>query len=88
MKKSKQIQAPGTQGRGSLITLLSKTTVDAVIDAIKHLIKENISEEIRKAGMFSVQLDTTQDITGKAQCSVILRYVTDAVHERLVAVLQ
>ncbi|RXN21860.1 zinc finger MYM-type 1 [Labeo rohita] len=38
--------------------------------------------------MFSGQLDTTQDITGKNQCSVILRYVTDAVHERLVAVVQ
>lgn len=37
--------------------------------------------------MFSVQIDTTQDISGKDQCSVILRYVTDVVHERLVAVV-
>lgn len=37
--------------------------------------------------MFSVQIDTTQDISGKDQCSVILRYVTNVVHERLVAVV-
>ncbi len=38
--------------------------------------------------MFSVQLDTTQDITGQDQCSVILRYVTNVVNERLVAVVR
>ena len=29
----------GTRGRGSLVTLLSKTTVNSVIDAIHHLIQ-------------------------------------------------
>lgn len=33
--------------------------------------------------MFSVQLDTTQDSTYNNQCTVILRYVSDAIHERL-----
>lgn len=88
IEKSKQIHASGTKGRGSLITLLSKETVNAVIDDIKHLIEESISADVKKAGMFSVQLDTTQEITGKEQCSVILRYVTEAVHERLVSVVQ
>jgi len=37
--------------------------------------------EIQEAGMFSVQIDTTQDITSQDQCSVILRYVTDVVNE-------
>ena len=37
--------------------------------------------------MVSVQFDTTQDITTKDQCSVILRYVTDVVHEKLVALV-
>lgn len=49
-EKSKQIHASGTQGRGSLITLLSKTTVNTVIDAIKHFIQESISADIKKAG--------------------------------------
>ncbi|KAL6466244.1 hypothetical protein MHYP_G00263770 [Metynnis hypsauchen] len=38
--------------------------------------------------MFSVQLDTTQDITAQDQCSVVLRYVTDTINERLVAVVR
>lgn len=62
--------------------------MNAVIDAIKHLIEKSISADIKKAGMFSVQLETTHDITGKDQCSVILKYVTDAVHESLFAVVQ
>lgn len=71
-----------------MVTLLSKETVNSVIYAIKHLIEENISAGVKRAGMFSVQLDTTKDITGKEQCSVVVRYVTDAVYERLVAVVQ
>lgn len=38
--------------------------------------------------MFSVQIDTTQDITSHEQCSVILRYITDAIQERLLAVVK
>lgn len=37
--------------------------------------------------MFSVQIDTTQDVSSTDQCSIILRYVTDVIHERLVAVV-
>ncbi len=63
--------------QGSLITLLSKTTVNSVINTIRNLSQLNISTDIQKSGMFSVQLDTTQDITEQDQCSVILRYVTN-----------
>ena len=88
--KSKKLHesASGSRGRGSLVTLLSKSTVNSVIDTILKMIKDNIGTEIQKAGMFTVQLDTTQDITAQDQCSVVLRYVTDTVHERLVAVVR
>ncbi len=89
IEKSRKLrQSSGTSGRGSLITLLSKTTVNSVIDTIGHLIQECISKDVQKAGMFSVQLDTTQDITSQDQCSVILRYVTETVHERLLTVVK
>ncbi|KAL6485944.1 hypothetical protein MHYP_G00053360 [Metynnis hypsauchen] len=90
IEKSKKLHesASGTRGRGSLVTLLSKSTVNSVIDMIQNLIKENIATEVLKAGMFSVQLDTTQDITAQDQCSVVLRYVTDTINERLVAVVR
>lgn len=57
------------------------------MDVISQLIKVTIAEEVRQAGMFSVQIDTTQDISSKDQCSIILRYVTDVIHERLIAVV-
>lgn len=52
-------QSGGTRGRGSLVTLCTRTTMNSVVDAIHHLIQEkNISSDIKKAGLFSVQLDT------------------------------
>ena len=37
--------------------------------------------------MHSVQLDTTQDVTVKDQCTIIIRYVTDKLYERVVSVI-
>lgn len=68
--------------------LARQLTTNSTMYAIGQLIKEFIANDVRKAGMFSVQLDTTQDITTQDQCSVILRYVTDTVHERLVALVR
>lgn len=89
VERSKKLhESSGIRGRGSLVTLLSKTTVNTVIDTVGHPIQDCISSEVQKAGMFSIQLDTTQDITSQDQCSIILRYVTDTVHERLVALVR
>lgn len=66
--------------------LLSKKTVK-IIEIICGLIQQLIAGEVSKAGMFSIQLDTTQDITSKEQCALVLRYVTDLVHEKLIAVV-
>lgn len=67
--------------------LLSNTFVNKIIDIISHLIKENILTEVREAGMLSVQVDTTQDVTSTDQCAVVLRYVTYIVHEKLICVI-
>ena len=87
IENSKKQHETGAKGRGSLITLLSKDTLNKVVDVISQLIKATIAEEVKQAGMFSVQIDTTQDISSKEQCSIILRYVTDVIHERLIAVV-
>ena len=63
-------------------------TFNKVVDVISQLIKATIAEEVRQAGKFSVQIDTTQDISSKDQCSIILRYVTDVIHERLIAMVE
>ena len=88
IEKNKNLHQSGARGRGSLITLLSKNTVNTVIHTIQSIIQETMSSEIEQAGMFSVQIDTTWDITSQNQCSVIVRYVTNVIQERLVAVVK
>lgn len=89
-KKSKKLheKAKGSRGRGALITLLSKSTVNSVITVIRDKIRQCISEEI--TDMFSVEIDTTQDISTQDQCSVIVRYVDNSgdIQERLVSVVK
>lgn len=65
---NKQIHASGTRGRGSLIGLLSRTTVNAVIDAFMHLIQERIFTDMDRAAMFTGLVDTIQDVTRKDEC--------------------
>lgn len=69
------------------MTLLSKDNVGKVVDVLSQVIKGKIADEDREAGMFSVQIETTQDVTSKDQCAIIVRYVTNAIHEQLVAVV-
>ena len=66
---------------------LSKTSVNSIIAIQSKLIKENISNSVREAGIYSVQIDSTQDITSTDKCSVILRFVRENVEERLLAVV-
>lgn len=88
IENSKKQHETGAKGRGSLVTLLSKDTFSKVADAISQLIKATVAEEVRQAGMFSVQIDATQDISCKDQCSIILRYVTDVIREGLIAMVE
>lgn len=69
--KSQGIHDKGSKQGGGLITFLSKTTINYVIDAIKDEMMKKISAEIKEAGMYSVQIDTTMDVSIKDQCSVI-----------------
>ncbi|KAL4153712.1 hypothetical protein QTP88_001545 [Uroleucon formosanum] len=68
---------------GSLVTLLSKTTADYIIEAIGQLMRKCISDDINGAQFFSIQIDSTQLINVYDQLSVIIRYVNTNVNERL-----
>lgn len=88
IKKSKMSHESGNKNRGGLLTLISKTTINMVIESIGQEIKIFIAREVQEAGMFAVELDTTQDISVKDQCSVVLRYVNkNGIQERLIAVI-
>ncbi|XP_029348284.1 protein FAM200A-like, partial [Acyrthosiphon pisum] len=84
--KSKKAHQKNKTGRGSLVTFFSKTTINSIIQIICQIMRQNIVNEIKSAGMFSIQIDTTQDVKVEDQCSIIIRYLTDSVKERLIAV--
>jgi len=87
-QKSIKANKAGSKGRRNSLTFISKTTVDFVISAICTLIKKSISEDVNKAEMYSVMLDTTQDIAAKDQCAIVIRYVGNhSVHERLISLV-
>lgn len=89
VKSCKSHDAGSKQG-GGISTFLSKTTVNYIIEAIHFQMLKIISDEIREARMYSVQLDTTQDVSIMEQCSVIIRYVNEhgRLTERLVAMVK
>ena len=50
---------PSKKGRGKFITFLSKTTVNKIINIISDMVKNEIMKEVKNAGMFSIQIDST-----------------------------
>lgn len=58
---------------GSLVTFLSKTTADYIIEAIGQLMRKCIADDINEAQFFSIQIDSTQDI-GKCSRSTFCYY--------------
>ena len=76
--KKQHEKAKSSRGRGSLVTLLSKTTMNSVITVILDKICQWISEEV--TDMFVVEIDTTRDISTQDQCSVVVRYVDSTVY--------
>ncbi|XP_025200592.1 uncharacterized protein LOC112598380 [Melanaphis sacchari] len=87
-QKSKNRQTVSRPGRpGGLVTFLSKTTVDYIIEIIGSLMKTTIAENIRKAPFFTIQIDSTQDINVHDQLAIIIRFVTDDINEKLLAIV-
>ena len=59
--------------RANRNTFISKTAVNSITAIISKLMKEEISNSVEEAGVYTVQIDSTQDITSTNKCSVILR---------------
>ncbi|GBN25239.1 hypothetical protein AVEN_43454-1, partial [Araneus ventricosus] len=77
-----------SKGRGGLVTYLSKTTINTLIQIMKNMIQEIISYEVCNAKYYSIQVDSTQDNTSIDQFSIIIRYVFKGIIcERLLSVV-
>ena len=60
--------------RANRNTFISKTAVNSITAIISSIMKEEISNSVREAGIYSVQINSTQDVTSTNKCSVILRF--------------
>lgn len=77
-----------SKGRGSLVTLLSKTTINKIIIAILQSIRNKIKNELCNQ-KFSLQVDSTQDVSVSDQAAIYIRYIYNGeITERLFAVLK
>eukprot|EP00795_Rhopilema_esculentum_P000990 gene990-10764_t len=88
-KRNSLIDNAGNVGRGSFVTFLSKSTVNSLLQMFTKMIQEEIANEVKGTKIYSIQMDTTQDISGQDQCSIVVRYADKgSVHERLLSVVK
>ena len=82
-------QKQGKVGRGSFNTFLSKSTVTSLVRVMPNLFQERMANDVRAAGIYSIEMDSTQDISSQDQCSIVIRYASKGeVHERLLSVVK
>ena len=75
---------PKRKGRGNFLTFLSNISVVKILKLIAEMLKEKIATYVNDAGLFSVQMDSTTDISTHDQCAVVVRYVQEGkARERL-----
>ena len=88
-KRKENLKSQGKEkslGRGSLTTMLSKSTINKILTAINIITKKRIAAEIGER-KFSVQMDSSQDTSVTDQETIILRYVKEEeVKDRVFAV--
>lgn len=70
------------RGRGAFVTFLSKTFVNKIINIIGEQFQNKIAENVNEAGIFSIKVDSTQDVSVKYKLSICVRYVYLMVIER------
>lgn len=81
----------GPKGRGSRLTFLSKTSVNKLIEEIGGSMKKKICDGVISSGMYSIMVDSTPDIVGHEQCSIVVRFIngtTFEVEEKLIGLLR
>lgn len=75
--RRRRTAGPGKkQGRGSLVTFMSKSFINKVICAVGESIQEIALSSVKEAGIFSVEIDSTQDISSVDQLAIVVRYVS------------
>ncbi|XP_060855118.1 zinc finger MYM-type protein 1-like [Metopolophium dirhodum] len=70
------------------LTFLSKSSQNSMLNCIAESIRETILKEVKAAGMYSLILDSTTDVSKLDQFAFVLRYCTNdgLIKERLICV--
>jgi hypothetical protein len=78
-----------SRGRGSLVTFLSKTTLNKLIVIIGDEVLSKIASCVKKAKKFAVMVDSTQCVGVTEQGAIVLRYcLASGPVERFVGVVE
>lgn len=73
-----------TKGLGNLVTFLSKTTINKLINICGNQIQLAIASQVKEAWKLSLEVDSCQDVGVMDQVAICVRYVRNGiVHERL-----
>lgn len=76
--KARHDKNPSSQGRGSLVTFLSKNTFRKLLNIISSMVLEIIKDRINEnGGKYSISLDGCQDLSVKEQLCLVGRYVDE-----------
>ena len=80
MRESEKRHAanPSSRGRGSLVTFLSKSTFEKILDITANLILKYIRDQvIQNGGTYSITLDGCQDVSVQEVMAFVIRYVNE-----------
>lgn len=81
-------QSKRTTGRGSMLTFLSKTFINKLIKITSSMGRNIILKDLQDSIIYSVMVDSTQDIAVMDQLAVCVRYVVQGkVYERLLEIV-
>ncbi|XP_022816963.1 uncharacterized protein LOC111349884 [Spodoptera litura] len=76
------------KGRGGLVTFLSKTTINKLINICARQVKLEIVKEIQAAKSFSLNVDSCQDVGVVDQAAICVRYVKSGIpQERMLSMV-
>lgn len=76
------------KGRGRLVTFLSKTTMNKLINICARQVKQEIVKEIQAAKAFSLNVDSCQDVGVVDQAAICVRYVKNGIpQERMISMV-
>lgn len=69
------------------LTYLSNNSQNTMLLVMSDIVRSQILKKVKKAGIFSIMIDTTTDVSNIEQFSLVLRFVNEfgEINERLVA---